>query len=222
MEIPTKWTRTISNKKTIRFIGSVTLLLTLFYCFISVEIFAGEIHDAALKGDLKTVNALIKENQELVFEKNIEDNNMQPLHYAAVSGSIETVEYLISKGAKIDVVNVYGETPLYLASENRNLEIVKILVKNGADVNKKNSKGISVLDAGCDVDVVIYLLHKGAKLRKGYISEALRRRDWKGIGFVLKHSRDLQLKILFILFFITLIIVIPFLIISRRKQNKAG
>ena len=82
---------------------------------------------------------------------------MSPLYAASHRGHTETVEYLVSCGAKIDkrddvrlVVCVlqhvtcfvllllqakYGATPLIVACGENHLEVVKFLIDHGADVN---------------------------------------------------------------------------------------
>ncbi|KAL0184845.1 hypothetical protein M9458_020541, partial [Cirrhinus mrigala] len=47
----------------------------------------------------------------------------------------ECVDYLISQGAAVDLVDVKGQTALYMAVVNGHLDCVKILLKAGADPN---------------------------------------------------------------------------------------
>ncbi|RXN23206.1 TRAF3-interacting 1-like protein [Labeo rohita] len=58
-----------------------------------------------------------------------------PLRIAAMMGHSECVEYLISQGAAVDLVDVKGQTALYMAVVNGHLDCVKILLKAGADPN---------------------------------------------------------------------------------------
>ncbi len=54
------------------------------------------------------------------------------LHYAAISGDVELVKYLIRKGANVNHKSSEGSSALYLAKQNGYKEIVNILKKAGA------------------------------------------------------------------------------------------
>ena len=56
------------------------------------------------------------------------------LTFAAYYGNLETVTYLISMGADVNVESV-DETPLIVATARGHKDIVKLLIKNGADIN---------------------------------------------------------------------------------------
>lgn len=58
-----------------------------------------------------------------------------PLRIAAMMGHSTCVEFLISQGAGVDLVDVKGQTALFMAVYNGHLDCVKILLKAGADPN---------------------------------------------------------------------------------------
>ena len=58
------------------------------------------------------------------------------IKHAAHHGHHEVGEYLISKGAKVNVKTMEGRTPLIAAAHQGRLEFVKLLVKNGANLNE--------------------------------------------------------------------------------------
>lgn len=58
-----------------------------------------------------------------------------PLRIAATAGHGNCVEFLIQKGAEIDLVDVKGQTALYVAVVNGHLECAQILLEAGADPN---------------------------------------------------------------------------------------
>lgn len=60
-----------------------------------------------------------------------------PLHYAAIEGYLEVVEYLVNEGhADINCRDADGRTPLHKAAIVGNLEVIRWLVEEGhADVN---------------------------------------------------------------------------------------
>ncbi|KIK58084.1 hypothetical protein GYMLUDRAFT_171698 [Collybiopsis luxurians FD-317 M1] len=69
-----------------------------------------------------------------------------PLHWAASSGSLEIVRYLLDQKAEVDKVDGSGWSALHIAAVSAgNDDIVEELVGSGADVNMKNSKGITPL-----------------------------------------------------------------------------
>lgn len=55
-----------------------------------------------------------------------------PLHWACAGGYIEIVEYLLGRGADVNVKNRWDETPLMLAESNRRRWIVRMLRDHGA------------------------------------------------------------------------------------------
>jgi ankyrin repeat protein len=57
---------------------------------------------------------------------------LTPMHFAAMIGHAEMVDFLLSKGANINAQDVDGATPLHLAISNSHLAVVKLLVQSGA------------------------------------------------------------------------------------------
>ena len=65
-----------------------------------------------------------------------------PLHAAVKANNVESVRFLVSKGAYVEAKDSSGQTPLYLAVDSRWTapEIVECLVKDGhANVNFRES-----------------------------------------------------------------------------------
>jgi ankyrin repeat protein len=54
------------------------------------------------------------------------------LHYAAINGDVELVEYLIKHGSNVNKATADGSTPLYLAQLGNHEEIIKLLKNSGA------------------------------------------------------------------------------------------
>jgi uncharacterized protein len=57
-----------------------------------------------------------------------------PLHLAALNGNVETVEILISRGAKINAENEAGEHAVHYAARSGNESIVRALLRNGCSL----------------------------------------------------------------------------------------
>ncbi len=93
------------------------------------------------------------------------------LHWAAYSGKLEVMKYLISKGAKTDVVDTHGNTFLNFAASSgqSNPEIYKYGIEVGADITKeKNHDGANALLLVAahlkDFKIVDLLIANGASL----------------------------------------------------------
>lgn len=95
---------------------------------------AGELHEAAKRGDLDAVKALASKDPYL---KDLDSYGYTALHHAAESGCLALVEYLIDEGgftrAWINAWSYYGGTALHRAARNGHLDIVKCLVAHGAE-----------------------------------------------------------------------------------------
>ncbi|MDB6096937.1 MAG: serine/threonine-protein phosphatase 6 regulatory ankyrin repeat subunit C-like, partial [Francisellaceae bacterium] len=68
------------------------------------------------------------------------------LHFAVSSGSFEAVQQLIAKGASLEAINIFGETPLHMAVKEGHLAITNYLIKKKADITRLNIRsGLSAL-----------------------------------------------------------------------------
>jgi hypothetical protein len=74
---------------------------------------------------------------DLLLEANASVNlGTSLLHKAVLNNSLATVQKLVQKGAHIDPLNDYGNTPLAIAIREENIKIVEFLLANGADRKK--------------------------------------------------------------------------------------
>ncbi|XP_011784973.1 PREDICTED: ankyrin repeat and SOCS box protein 1 [Colobus angolensis palliatus] len=98
------------------------------------------LHDAAYVGDLQTLRSLLQEES---YRSRINEKSVwccgwlpcTPLRIAATAGHGNCVDFLIRKGAEVDLVDVKGQTALYVAVVNGHLESTQILLEAGADPN---------------------------------------------------------------------------------------
>uniref|UniRef100_A0A8C3HKV3 Ankyrin repeat domain-containing protein n=1 Tax=Chrysemys picta bellii TaxID=8478 RepID=A0A8C3HKV3_CHRPI len=89
---------------------------------------AVSIFDAAAKGDLSDLAKVLKENDINA----VNASNETLLHIAAANGHLAIIEYLINKGAKLNVKDKKGRTPLHRAAEKGQDDAVKVLLQAGA------------------------------------------------------------------------------------------
>ncbi|WP_031526414.1 ankyrin repeat domain-containing protein [Dyadobacter crusticola] len=94
------------------------------------------------------------------------------LHWAANRGNVEIMEYLVSKGAKADVIDSHGSTPLNFAAGGGqvNTKIYEICIANGANLKKDlNHDGANalLLAVANDKDLTLtnYFVSKGLDLK---------------------------------------------------------
>lgn len=87
-----------------------------------------DINKAIQNGQYSVVKDMIDNG----FNINTKINGDYPIHVAAIKSPVFFLEYLIHKGADVNVVDSFGNTPLYDAFlENRN-DVCNVLRQNGA------------------------------------------------------------------------------------------
>ncbi len=94
------------------------------------------------------------------------DDGLAPLHFAARSGQLGFVSWLIERKADVNAQSASGSTPLHEAFRMGHLEVAKILLNAGASVNAKDAKGNSpmhlVMPKAARSAGISLLLSKGA------------------------------------------------------------
>lgn len=93
------------------------------------------------------------------------------IFWAAARGNLPVVEYLIKKGAKLDLRDSHGSTVFGFASGGgaANIPVFEALIKGGGDIKQKNQEGASLLLTGIandkDFALTNYLVSKGLSLQ---------------------------------------------------------
>jgi len=95
------------------------------------------------RNDLDSLRALL-DNYSLLNIKN--DDGYGLLSYSILNNKNHLAMFLIRRGANINEINQYNETPLNIASRNNNLFMVKMLAESGCDTTVKDVHGQSALD----------------------------------------------------------------------------
>ncbi|MFO7852097.1 MAG: ankyrin repeat domain-containing protein [Bacteroidota bacterium] len=91
------------------------------------------------------------DSAKIVINNGVDVNQRERDSYlintACYRGNLDMVQFLIDKGARVDVVAGDGATPLVWAGKgDKTGDIVKLLLGKGADVNAENKLGTSAFD----------------------------------------------------------------------------
>ncbi|XP_041367639.1 myotrophin-like [Gigantopelta aegis] len=92
-------------------------------------------------GELDEVKKIVG-NQPDLLKKELASGRLA-IHYAADYGQPDVIEYLISKGADVNIPDKHGITPLLAAIYEGHTKCVKSLLQKGADKNGKDPSGQS-------------------------------------------------------------------------------
>ncbi|KAF8770210.1 Ankyrin-3 like protein [Argiope bruennichi] len=96
---------------------------------------------AAFKGNLKLVELIFNSGMDIKF---LHDSSA--LHLAAEEGHVDTVKFLLLKGADINSQDCNGDTALHLSSPKGHKEVVHLLIQMKADILIKNKSGTFPLE----------------------------------------------------------------------------
>jgi len=99
----------------------------------------------------------------------------EPIRESAWRGHYEITELLLERGANINAISEYNETPLTLACKSYadNMRMIEFLLQNGADITLGNPKPI--IDSCIEIDkadVLRLLCEHGIQFDKKYVLRA--------------------------------------------------
>ncbi|KZT56932.1 ankyrin [Calocera cornea HHB12733] len=96
---------------------------------------------AAGDGDLERVQELVGRKLEEGIAPNAPDQNTYtPMHAAASYGHLHVLEYLISQGGDVNVLDEDGDSPLYTVED---VQTAQYLVEKGATWDMRNAEGLT-------------------------------------------------------------------------------
>lgn len=165
--------------------------------------FAGPIHDAARKGDVKKLQALLQQDPKLVGDKDATGDT--PLHVAAFHGQVAAVQALLDAGADVNAKNSYGPfMPAEIGQffDTSNHQDPVILLRVHGDNTKYLENGYTPLDLAMfsikHRQIVEMLVTKGANVNARAASGAtplfwaVMRNQKDDAEFLLNHSADVN------------------------------
>ncbi|KAJ6662578.1 hypothetical protein lerEdw1_011715 [Lerista edwardsae] len=128
--------------------------------FSSLSIF-----DSVAIGNISDLKKILKESDVNA----VNSSNESLLHIAAALGHMEVIDYLISKGAKLDIKDKKGRTPLHRAAEKGHVNAVKVLLQAGASMYNLDQEGKTPLHLASQnqhTDVLRSILKEEARQHK--------------------------------------------------------
>jgi len=99
---------------------------------------------AVISSDSPKMNLLIN-LEKRVHVDNEDENGMTCMHMAAEWNQTESVRFLITQDASVNVLSKKLVSPLECASCKGSLEAARLLIESGADVNNQNIEGLTPL-----------------------------------------------------------------------------
>jgi len=104
---------------------------------------ASDIFETAKKGDTNALGVLLATDPFLLNAKDKEGNT--PIFHAVAGEQVETVRFLVAKGAKVTAADTNGVTPLHVAAVVGNASIAKLLLDSGASIDAVTTQDITPL-----------------------------------------------------------------------------
>ncbi|NNE94083.1 MAG: acyltransferase family protein [Verrucomicrobiales bacterium] len=98
----------------------------------------GTIWAAARDNDVQKLNQILEANPGIDLNEMDAANKLPPLNWAALAGSPDAANFLLEKGAKVNVRSGDQSTPLSHAAFMGRSQVAKILIENDADLNALN------------------------------------------------------------------------------------
>ncbi|TRM63112.1 palmitoyltransferase AKR1 [Schizophyllum amplum] len=117
---------------------------------------------AAQRGDVELIKRLIASGKAKATDR--DEQNITPLHWAAINAQVAACRYLLEQGAEVDALG--GDliaTPMQWAARNGYLYVIQLLVAHNADPTIADSQGYNSLHLvthSSSVMALLYMLHQ--------------------------------------------------------------
>ncbi|XP_011794280.1 PREDICTED: ankyrin repeat domain-containing protein 42 isoform X2 [Colobus angolensis palliatus] len=144
----------------------------------------GSIHDAVRAGDVKQLSEIVERgasiNEVDVLHK------FTPLHWAAHSGSLECLHWLLWHGADITHVTARGWAASHIAAIRGQDACVQALIMNGANLTAQDDRGCTPLHLAATHGHSFTLQ---IMLRSGVDPSVTDKREWRPVHHAAFHGR---------------------------------
>ncbi|XP_072875984.1 ankyrin repeat domain-containing protein 42 isoform X6 [Chlorocebus sabaeus] len=144
----------------------------------------GSIHDAVRAGDVKQLSEIVERgasiNEVDVLHK------FTPLHWAAHSGSLECLHWLLWHGADITHVTTRGWAASHIAAIRGQDACVQALIMNGANLTAQDDRGCTPLHLAATHGHSFTLQ---IMLRSGVDPSVADKREWRPVHYAAFHGR---------------------------------
>lgn len=163
-------------------------LLAVIHAFTTTH--GQEIHVAAGQGNLKKVKKLLEKDPSML---NVSYALGTPLLWAARYGQEDIVDFLINKGADVNLKS-WDTSPLFHAAFQEHMDVVEMLLLNGAEIGF-----FEAIECGY-IGIVIQKISKGEEINKFKnvgqhpLLRAARYGNKEIINYFIKNGIDINLK----------------------------
>ncbi|XP_043306961.1 ankyrin repeat domain-containing protein 42 isoform X5 [Cervus elaphus] len=144
----------------------------------------GSIHDAVRAGDVKQLSEIVQRGAS-INEVDIL-HKFTPLHWAAHSGSLECLHWLLWHGADISQVTVRGWTAAHISAIRGQDACMQALIINGANLAAQDDRGCTPLHLAATHGHSFTLQ---IMLRSGVDPSVTDKREWKPVHYAAFHGR---------------------------------
>uniref|UniRef100_A0A803SV85 Uncharacterized protein n=1 Tax=Anolis carolinensis TaxID=28377 RepID=A0A803SV85_ANOCA len=154
------------------------------------------VFDSVAKGNLSELEKYLKENEVNA----VNSANETLLHIAAAHGHTEIIDYLISKGAKLEVKDQKERTPLHRAAKEGHGKAVNMLLQAGADMYTLAQEGktpLHLANQNNHTHILKSILEEEARRHKNqhnFLHMAALRNDSDLVKMLLKSGALLEAK----------------------------
>ncbi|THH12426.1 hypothetical protein EW146_g7710 [Bondarzewia mesenterica] len=157
---------------------------------------------ASQRGDISLMRELIESGKARATDR--DEQNITPLHWAAINAQVAACRYLLEQGAEVDALG--GDlmaTPMQWAARGGYLYVIQLLVAHNADPNIKDSQGYNTLHLvthSSTIMPLLYLLHQPISVDErdtnGHtaLMWAAYQGDALSVDLLLKHGANTNVK----------------------------
>ncbi|XP_036994488.2 ankyrin repeat domain-containing protein 42 isoform X1 [Artibeus jamaicensis] len=144
----------------------------------------GSIHDAVRAGDVKQLSEIVEHGTN-INEVDIL-HKFTPLHWAAHSGSLECLHWLLWHGADITLATTRGWTAAHIAAIRGQDACMQALIINGANLAAQDDRGCTPVHLASTHGHSFTLQ---IMLRSGVDPSITDAREWKPVHYAAFHGR---------------------------------